>query len=177
MNTADKSLSTVDLALRRRFEFVSVPPEPLLVSGDWGGSDVRALFEGMNRRISALNGSENLIGHADYMSSKLDELREREVYAAGADGETQALAHTLRNKTVPFLIDLFRGDHALVRFVAGADLFDEDAMDDLAEELQALGRLEAEPVMRLAEWWAPRSPTWDPGRFRGRYPTPAATGA
>ncbi|MGO7000372.1 McrB family protein [Rhizobium leguminosarum] len=169
MNTADKSLSTVDLALRRRFEFVLVSPNPLLTPQNYGGVDVRAMFTMMNRRLMALNGSENLIGHADFMSSKLEELRDREAFAGDANGRLAAIAHTLRNKTVPFLVDLFRGDQDLVRFVVGSDMFDEDPLDDLSEALEALGRLDSHPLVTLALWWDPRHPTWDGARFAARY--------
>jgi 5-methylcytosine-specific restriction enzyme B len=170
MNTADKSLSTVDLALRRRFEFVLVQPDPSLTPNDYGGLDVRAMFTSMNRRLMALNGSENLVGHADYMAAKLEEVRQREGYAADDDGRLAAVAHILRNKTVPFLVDLFRGDQALVRFVAGADLFDEDMLEDLSEELQALGRRDSDPVVQPADWWDRRHTVWDAPRFAARFP-------
>ncbi len=168
MNTADKSLSTVDLALRRRFEFVLVPPDPSLVPADHGGVDVRKAFVSMNRRITALNGSENLIGHADFMAGKLDELRIRQGYADDADGRLRSLARTLRNKTVPFLVDLFRSDYLLVRFVIGADLFEEDVMADLAAELEVLGRHDAGTIVTMASWWDPDGHEWDGPRLAAR---------
>jgi 5-methylcytosine-specific restriction enzyme B len=177
MNTADKSLSTVDLALRRRFEFVLVPPDPLLTPENYGDADVRTMFTFMNRRLVALNGNENLIGHADYMLAKLEELRDREGYTADADGRLSALAHTLRHKTVPFLVDLFRGDQELVRFVAGADLFDEDALDDLSEALQTLGRLDANPIVTAASWWDPKHSAWNHSRFAARFPASTVNAA
>jgi 5-methylcytosine-specific restriction protein B len=170
MNTADKSLSTVDLALRRRFEFVLVAPDASLVPRKYGGADVRSMFISMNRRLMALNSSDNLIGHADYMATKLEELRERENFPARDDGRLAAVAHTIRNKTVPFLIDLFRGDHSLVRFVAGGDLFKEDALEDLSEELHALGRRDADPIVTLGDWCDPRNAAWDAPRFASRFP-------
>lgn len=171
MNTADKSLSTVDLALRRRFEFVFVPPNPFLVPQNYGGIDVRSLFMTMNRKLMALNGSENLIGHADYMLTTMDELRVREGYANDEGGRIAAVAHILRNKTIPFLVDLFRGDQELVRFVAGPDLFDEDELSDLSEALQALGRMEAKSIVTPATWWDPRHETWNHSRFADRFLT------
>ena len=170
MNTADKSLSTVDLALRRRFEFILVYPDPLLTPSNYGGVDIQAMFNAMNRRLMALNGNENLIGHADYMATKLEELRAREGYAHDDGGRRAATAHTLRNKTVPFLVDLFRGDYDLVRFVAGADLFDEDALVDLSEALEALGRIDTNPIITPSFWWDPKHPTWNHSRFAARFP-------
>lgn len=173
MNTADKSLSTVDLALRRRFEFVLISPDPLLTPVEYGGTNVRDMFAAMNRRLVALNGSENLIGHADYMLTKLDEVRDREGYATDENGQLSAVAHTLRSKTVPFLVDLFRGDYELVRFVTGGDLFKEDSLDDLSEALHALGKLDAKPIISEASWWEPKHKDWDRFRFATRFPITA----
>ena len=168
MNTADKSLSTVDLALRRRFEFIMVPPDPALVPTTYGAISVREKFALLNRRLAALNGSENLIGHADFLEDKLEELREREGYGDSDGGRAATLAHLLRKKTVPFLIDLFRNDWTFVRFVVGDELFVEDALTDLNDELQALGRLDAEPILALADWWDPAASVWDAERLSRR---------
>ena len=59
MNIADRSLALVDLALRRRFAFVTLEPSFGETWGDWvvreGGLDP-ALVEDIRRRITALNG-------------------------------------------------------------------------------------------------------------------------
>jgi len=173
MNTADKSLSAIDLALRRRFEFTIVSPDATLVPPAYGGVDVRRVFAGMNRRLAAVNGSENLIGHADYMESKLEELRVREGFTNDATGQLAAVAHTMRTKTIPFLVDLFRSDWPQVRFVVGKAFFEEEDLSDLAEALQELGRPEPEGLVTLAQWWNPRSEAWDAVKLRGHLPAPA----
>lgn len=161
MNTADKSLSTVDLALRRRFEFVLVTPDATLTPEAFGGVNVRKLFSDLNRRLTALNGRENLIGHADFMESKLSELRAREGYAENEGGKLKALLHTLRMKTAPFLLDIFRGDWNSVRFVMGRQLFDEDSVGDLAAEIEEFQDIEISPIWQMADWWNPTAPSWD----------------
>lgn len=164
MNTADKSLSTVDLALRRRFEFVLIPPEPKLTPESYGGVNVRKTFNEMNRRLAALNGHENLIGHSDFMINKLEELRVREDYDPTVEGQLKAFAHTLRLKTVPFLVDLFRADWNSVRFVVGRALFEQEDLSDLQAELEDFGIPESVGVIVLANWWDP-SRSWDGARF------------
>jgi 5-methylcytosine-specific restriction protein B len=173
MNTADRSLSSVDLALRRRFDFVLVAPDPSLVPDAYGPVDVRAWLITLNRRLAAISGSENLLGHADFMAVRLDEVRAAERLPRGDPGRAAAVAHVLRYRTLPFLDDVLRGDRALVRFVLGRDLFVDDPLADLRDELQGLGRIEPEPVMAAAGWWDPKSPDWDPERFAGLHPAEA----
>lgn len=170
MNTADKSLTSVDLALRRRFEFVTVDPVPALVPANYGGVNVRALFTEFNRRLTALNGRDLLIGHADYMEAALEDSRQRSNLPANDSGRVAAIASVLRAKTLPFLDDVFRGDRALARFVLGGDLFEEASLADLNDELQSLGRIDAESVVTVARWWDPREDDWDEAAFIRRYP-------
>ena len=76
MNIADRSIALVDLALRRRFAFVTLEPSLGEAWGDWvvreGGLDP-ALVEDIRRRIAALNdriaadarlGSQFRVGHS-----------------------------------------------------------------------------------------------------------------
>ncbi|MBN0749402.1 AAA family ATPase, partial [Pseudomonas aeruginosa] len=52
MNTADRSLAGLDIALRRRFEFREMPPRPeLLDDVRIGGLNVGQLLRTMNQRI------------------------------------------------------------------------------------------------------------------------------
>ena len=69
MNTADKSLAQLDLALRRRFDFVEMMPDTELL-GDIKifGESVAHLLDTINKRIQALLDREHVIGHAYFMS-------------------------------------------------------------------------------------------------------------
>ena len=104
------------------------------------------------------------------MEAKLEELRIREGFAADDSGRIAAVAHTLRTKTTPFLVDLFRADWARVRFVIGDAFFEEDHLTDLAEGLQALGMQEAEGIIVMPNWWNPKSSDWDEDRMRSSLP-------
>lgn len=69
MNTADRSLAGLDIALRRRFSFCEMPPrpdllDPITVSGVNAGSLLRV----MNERIELLLDRDHCIGHAYFMS-------------------------------------------------------------------------------------------------------------
>jgi 5-methylcytosine-specific restriction enzyme B len=165
MNTADRSLAAMDLAMRRRFEFSIVPPEPALVDEAYGPLNTREFFKAMNGRLAYIGGSENLIGHADYMASKLDDMRVREGFDDSDDGRLKAFARTLRTKTLPFLIDLFRSDWARVRAVAGQGLFESvEPPSDIPDELRDAVENEAAGLWTAAPWWDPQG-AWDGGRF------------
>ena len=65
MNTADRSIALIDLALRRRFHFVEIEPDSSLlewIDAEW--VDVKALFETINERIEFLYDRDHLIWHA-----------------------------------------------------------------------------------------------------------------
>ena len=67
MNTADRSIALLDLALRRRFTFVEMPPDPSLLSTDVAGVDLRALLTRLNKRVGALLDPDHRIGHSYLM--------------------------------------------------------------------------------------------------------------
>lgn len=68
MNTADRSLAGLDLALRRRFTFVEMPPKPELLDGLMvEGTDIGKMLRVMNQRITAQLDRDHCIGHAYFM--------------------------------------------------------------------------------------------------------------
>jgi 5-methylcytosine-specific restriction protein B len=68
MNTADRSLASLDIALRRRFTFVEVPPNPeLLDEIEVEGVAIDELLDVMNQRIATLLDRDHCLGHAYFM--------------------------------------------------------------------------------------------------------------
>lgn len=73
MNTADRSLAGLDLALRRRFEFKDMSPERShLESVTVEGVSVAGLMTVLNERIQSLKGRDFAIGHAFFWPLKED---------------------------------------------------------------------------------------------------------
>jgi len=71
MNTADRSLAGLDIALRRRFTFKEMPPKYELLDGvKIDGLDIGELLRKMNERIEVLLDREHCLGHAYFMSLK-----------------------------------------------------------------------------------------------------------
>lgn len=68
MNTADRSLTSVDIALRRRFVFREMVPDLSLLQGVMvDGLELAPLLGAMNARIEALLDRDHRIGHAYFM--------------------------------------------------------------------------------------------------------------
>ncbi|MCC9705737.1 AAA family ATPase [Streptomyces sp. MNU76] len=94
MNTADRSISHLDAAVRRRFAFLPVGPDPDAVSGTVGPLDLAAFFESLNTRIARHLDADHQIGHAnllrdgerlDRLSTALTTSRPRSVTATAGD--------------------------------------------------------------------------------------------
>lgn len=64
MNTADRSIALLDIALRRRFEFREIPPEYGLLDRRVEEVDLGALLRSINERLEFLADRDRLIGHA-----------------------------------------------------------------------------------------------------------------
>lgn len=68
MNTADRSLAGLDIALRRRFTFREMPPRPdLLDHVVVEGVQIGELLRVMNQRIEVLLDRDHCLGHAYFM--------------------------------------------------------------------------------------------------------------
>lgn len=69
MNSSDRSLTGLDIALRRRFTFFEMPPRSELLTGIViDGVNVAELLDVINQRIEVLLDRDHCIGHANFMS-------------------------------------------------------------------------------------------------------------
>lgn len=108
MNTADRSLARVDTALRRRFDFVPMYPQPTKLDGVLvEGIDLGALLRRINDRIELLYDRDHLIGHAFFMDMKEDP----------AKRTLPELGRIFRNKVLPLLEEYFFEDWQKIRLV------------------------------------------------------------
>ncbi len=78
MNTADKSLTGLDIALRRRFVFKEMSPKPALLDKVIiSGLSVGQMLRAMNQRIEVLLDRDHCIGHAYFLPLDQDPTIER----------------------------------------------------------------------------------------------------
>ncbi|MFB9887041.1 AAA family ATPase [Balneatrix alpica] len=125
MNTADRSLAGLDIALRRRFVFEEMMPNPSLLNGVVvEGIDIGQLLAVMNQRIEVLLDRDHCLGHAYFMSLKSgDSLQQLEVI--------------FRNQILPLLQEYFFEDWQRIQWVlndhrkAAADRFVEQDKQDV----------------------------------------------
>ncbi|MET8721476.1 AAA family ATPase [Streptomyces misionensis] len=113
MNTADRSISHLDAAVRRRFAFLPVGPDPDAVSGTVGPLDLAQFFESLNTRIARHLDADHQIGHA-YL------LRNGEPIATEDD-----LAAAFHHEVIPLLEDYCLGRADLLHRILGS-LVDAD---------------------------------------------------
>ncbi|MEV0093789.1 AAA family ATPase [Streptomyces sp. NPDC050738] len=111
MNTADRSISHLDAAVRRRFAFLPVGPDPDAVSGMVGPLDLSEFLESLNTRIACHLNADHQIGHA-YL------LRDGEPIASVED-----LAAAFHHDLIPLLEDYCLGQADLLHLLLG-DLVD-----------------------------------------------------
>ena len=109
MNTADRSLIGLDAALRRRFDFVEMPPRPSLL-GTVESINLCKLLEQLNQRIAEKYDRDHAIGHAFLMGVT----------------DLNALAQAMRNKILPLLQEYFHDRPEDLRYVLAQRFLDDD---------------------------------------------------
>lgn len=106
MNTADRSLTGLDIALRRRFEFVEMQPKPEELDAVYIDEklSVGELLRVMNQRIELVLDRDHCLGHAMFMPLKKDRTLAR-------------LASVFKNGVLPLLQEYFFEDWQRIQWV------------------------------------------------------------
>ena len=102
MNTADRSVEALDTALRRRFSFVEMQPNPEILS-EVENMDLSKLLETINQRIEVLIDKDHQIGHSYFIGIQ----------------DLEDLRRTFKDKIIPLLEEYFYGDFGKIGLVLG----------------------------------------------------------
>jgi len=132
MNTSDRSISSIDFALRRRFSFIEMYPNPNLLNGTVGGFQLADLLVNLNKIIIDKIGRENQIGHSYFM-----ELNDN------IDPEDQ-FSQIFLNDVIPLLEDYCFRKYDLLAELLGNEIVDlpnlqiQEKMKETDHLLQAI---------------------------------------
>jgi 5-methylcytosine-specific restriction protein B len=106
MNTADRSIAFLDVALRRRFEFIEVAPDYEILRqrvGEVSGVDIADLLHVLNKRVAYLFDADHSIGHSYFLDiESLEDLKK-----------------IFLTKVIPLLQEYFYGDWEKLSLILG----------------------------------------------------------
>lgn len=151
MNTADRSISLLDAALRRRFGFIEMMPDgAVFKNANVGGIPLAAWFNALNERIREHVGRDarNLqIGHS-YLLQQGSPIK-----------DIADLKRLIRDDIIPLLEEYCYEDYGTLAKILGTDLIDtaqqrvrQDVFDDGLEEQFVEGLLSSySEIMNTSE--------------------------
>jgi hypothetical protein len=111
MNTADRSIESLDTALRRRFSFIEVPPSPAKLSlpeFKCRDIDLEKLLDSINQRIEVILDKDHRIGHSFFMK-----INDRQ-------NPLEDLKRIFQRNILPLLQEYFYGDWGKIMLVLGS---------------------------------------------------------
>ena len=111
MNSSDKSIAQIDIALRRRFKFEKIQPSSRVIREEFklrgldaeniDGVNLVKLFDVINKRVSYLLDSDHQIGHSYFL--KMDNLTH--------------ISEVIRAEIIPLLEEYFYNDLEKIQLV------------------------------------------------------------
>ncbi len=117
MNTADRSIALMDTALRRRFQFIEMMPDPSVLKDiKVGKIDVAKMLDTINQRIEILYDAEHTIGHASFIGLK-------------DEPNLEKLADIFKKMLIPLLEEYFYEDYEKIQLILGEKIVKKEEID------------------------------------------------
>jgi Cdc6-like AAA superfamily ATPase len=124
MNSADKSISLIDAALRRRFDFIEQKPDSSLVTDPV----LKVMLENINASlVDELDSTDLLVGHSYFMNKT-----------------EKDLCNILNNNIIPLLYEYFYDNRKKVANILNDAIKKADAKVEIVDE--KVGRLRVKEV-------------------------------
>lgn len=146
MNTADRSIALMDTALRRRFSFIEMTPNPEVLESlgvgiieiDGEELNVANMLNVINERIEYLFDRDHMIGHAFF--TKLAE-----------DSSIKTLADIFEKNIIPLLQEYFYEDYEKIQLVLGDNEKEDEFKFILEKPLKIKNVFNGNPDIDLPE--------------------------
>lgn len=123
MNTADRSIALLDIALRRRFDFISIYPNAEIIGTDGAltevnGINLKLFLNKINKRIEAYLDKDHTIGHSYLMDIH----------------SYEDFLYKFKNRILPLLLEYFYNDYEKVAKILNQDDFENSENQIIQKE-------------------------------------------
>lgn len=122
MNTSDRSIASIDIALRRRFKFIEMMPKSELVA-DFG-CGFQTIFEKLNTKIKILLDRDHQIGHSYFINTKY------------ANADINTLKEIWFSEIIPLLNEYFYCDWEKLKLVIPGFIKEINIPEELKNECE-----------------------------------------
>lgn len=122
MNTSDRSIASIDIALRRRFKFIEMMPKPELVA-DFG-CNFKNIFEKLNTKIKILLDRDHQIGHSYFINTKYE------------NADIKTLKEIWFSEIIPLLNEYFYCDWEKLKLIIPGFIKPVDVPTELKNECE-----------------------------------------
>lgn len=129
MNTSDRSIASIDIALRRRFKFIEMMPKKELVA-DFriGFADI---FENINNKIKVLLDRDHQIGHSYFINTKYND--------ENGNNDIDTLKDIWFSEILPLLNEYFYCDWEKLQLIIPGFIKKSDIPEPLKNECEDAG--------------------------------------
>lgn len=129
MNTSDRSIASIDIALRRRFKFIEMMPKKELVA-DFG-IGFADIFENINNKIKVLLDRDHQIGHSYFINTKYND--------ENGNNDIDTLKDIWFSEILPLLNEYFYCDWEKLQLIIPGFIKKSDIPEPLKNECEDAG--------------------------------------